>query len=159
MTSPVRVARVDSSTLDDAVALRYRWRTEEAGESARGLDEYASSFRTWFEGHAATHRGFLAVEGDEAVGCAWLASVERVPSPANPSRRAGMLQIVYVVPERRDAGVGTFLVSALAEVARRDGLEYLMVHPSTASFAFYRRMGFSDASSMLEWRLGLAAGP
>jgi hypothetical protein len=32
------------------------------------------------------------------------------------------------------------------------GLDYVAVHPSDASFAFYRRLGFSATDSVLELR-------
>lgn len=150
--SPLHVERADASSLGDLAALRYRWRTEESGELGGGPEVFAEQFRAWREEHAATHEGYVAREDGVAVGCAWLAIVARVPSPENIERRAGVLQSVYVVPERRNTGVGTALVETLIDVARRGGLDYLMVHPSLASFPFYRRLGFGDALRLLELR-------
>ena len=40
----------------------------------------------------------------------------------------------------------------VVEDAADAGLDYLLVHPSTASFPFYRRLGFEDADRALELR-------
>jgi N-acetylglutamate synthase-like GNAT family acetyltransferase len=57
-----------------------------------------------------------------------------------------------VEPASRNAGVGSDLVSVVLEDARAMGLDYVMVHPSTQSFDFYRRAGFAAAQRALELR-------
>jgi GNAT superfamily N-acetyltransferase len=95
----------------------------------------------------------LAFAEARPVGMAWLAIVDRIPGPAKWLRRAGSLQSVYVRPEERGQGIGTRLVGAAIGAARDRGLEYVSVHPSTRSFALYRRAGFVSAGGALELRL------
>ncbi len=63
-----------------------------------------------------------------------------------------MLQSVFVRPDLRGTGIGTQLVRLLIDEAHSMDLDYLMVHPSTASFDFYRRLGFGESGKVLELR-------
>jgi GNAT superfamily N-acetyltransferase len=102
--------------------------------------------------HRDTHLGYLAMEEEVAVGCAWLCVIDRIPGPGTFIRRSGALQSVYVRPARRNAGVGSELVGFVVSEARAMELDYLGVHPSERSFDFYRRLGFDAADRALELR-------
>lgn len=144
------VVRAEEKDLPTLVALRHRWRVTEGGERGRTLEEFESDFLEWFREHRATHFGYLSIIEGVAVGCAWLFVVDRVPGPGRFVRRAGMLQSVYVEPKLRNAGIGSELVRAVIDEARNMELDYVMVHPSSASFDFYRRLGFGESGKVLE---------
>jgi GNAT superfamily N-acetyltransferase len=146
----VRLAEaVDSDTLAE---LRFVWRSEEEGERGRSRELFTTEFATWLRANAGTHRAFIAEDDDRALGMAWLAVVHRVPGPERFTRLAGYLQSVYVRPEVRGRGIGTALVDAVIEDAREQGLDYLAVHPSEASFSLYERAGFARNDGVLELR-------
>jgi N-acetylglutamate synthase-like GNAT family acetyltransferase len=152
VSEDVEVARAGEGDLAVLASLRYRWRVEEAGERGEGVTVFEAKFRAWYDEHRATHAGYLAkVEGD-AIGCAWLYTIDRVPGPEKFVRRAGILQSVYVVPSQRSRGVGEGLVRRIIEDAKESELDYLMVHPSALSFSFYRRLGFTESQKLLELR-------
>lgn len=152
MLAPALVVRADDKDLSALAALRYRWRVGEEGESGRDLEEFESEFRGWYAEHQKTHSAYLSFLDDVAVGCAWLFVVDRIPGPGRFVRRSGMLQSVYVRPELRSTGIGTQLVRFIIDEAHAMDLDYLMVHPSTASFDFYRRLGFDESGKVLELR-------
>ncbi len=145
-------ARAGEGDLAQLAALRYEWRIGEAGERGAGAALFEEQFREWYDAHRATHVGYLATLDAAAIGCAWLCTIERVPGPEKLIRRAGILQSVYVVPPQRNRGVGEGLVRRIIEDAKEGELDYLMVHPSTPSFSFYRRLGFVESEKLLELR-------
>lgn len=146
------IARGGDRDLASLIALRYQWRMDEEGERGRSLEEFESEFLTWYSDHRQTHTGYLSFVDGVAAGCAWLFVVDRIPGPGRLVRRSGMLQSVYVQPELRSTGIGTQLVQFVIDEARVMELDYLMVHPSSSSFDFYRRLGFSDSGKVLELR-------
>jgi GNAT superfamily N-acetyltransferase len=86
------------------------------------------------------------------AGMAWLALHDRVPNPARFDRRTGDVQSVYVVPEARDAGVGTALLEAVLTEARDRELAHVTVHSSERAASLYLRFGFRDGRRWFEWR-------
>jgi GNAT superfamily N-acetyltransferase len=96
----------------------------------------------------------LALEGETVVGLAalsYLWTLER-------GGRAAWLDELYVLPERRDAGIGAALVTAAIATARAAGalavdLEIEAGHERAA--ALYRRSGFAPLSRQ-HWTLRLA---
>lgn len=153
LESPVVVREAVSDDAAALAALRFRWQSIESGRVGLDPGAYAAELARWMGDHAATHRAFLALRGQDPVAMAWLAVVDRVPSPAELRRRAAILQSVYVAPEHRDAGVGSALVRHVVDAARESGYSYVMVHPSERSFLFYERLGFVATGGELELRL------
>lgn len=152
MTTNANVFRAGSANISDLAALRFQWRTEEGGEKGLSREGFELKFFEWFEKHRESHRAYVATIDGKSVGCAWLFVVERIPGPEKFVRRAGIVQSVYVQPAYRGAEIGTKLLESLISDARTMQLDYLMTHPSTASFAFYRRLGFDAADQALELR-------
>jgi len=138
--------------VSDLAALRFQWRTEEAGEKGLSREGFEVKFFEWYEKHRGSHLAYVATIDGTSVGCAWLFVVERIPGPEKFVRRAGNVQSVYVKPVYRGGGVGTKLIESLISDARTMQLDYLTTHPSPASFPFYRRLGFEAADRTLELR-------
>jgi GNAT superfamily N-acetyltransferase len=137
--------------------LRWRWRVDERGAlggagTEKDEAEFVAYFTGWVTGHRATHTPFVVEVDGEVCGMAWLMAADRVPAPELTDRRTGDVQAVYVAPERRDAGVGAALMDAVLAEARRRGLEHVTVHSSTRAVPFYRRAGFVDGETWLDWR-------
>jgi len=129
-----------------ALAGRRTWRDGD------GHDTFVAAFTAWMAEHAGSHHAWLAEASAAPVGMAWLAVVNRVPGPGRWLRLSGNLQSVYVIPERRGAGVGRLLVDAAIAMARDSGIDYVSVHPSERSFPLYRRARFNDYPGVLELR-------
>jgi GNAT superfamily N-acetyltransferase len=94
-----------------------------------------------------------------AGAMAWLAIVDRVPSPATPVRTNGYIQSVYVIPPLRNAGHGSVLLQAVVDEAKQLGLDYLAVHPSQFAFPFYKRLGFAPTARVLEMDFRVRVDP
>ena len=148
----IQCRRADAKDVGDLASLRYTWRVEERGERGLESSEFESQLREWMSRHRETHLGYLATRDDVPVGCAWLCIIDRVPGPGTFIRRAGALQSVYVRPAQRNVGIGSELVRFVLGEAGSMKLDYLGVHPSERSFAFYRRLGFTAAGRALELR-------
>lgn len=92
--------------------------------------------------HAATGRLLVARE-DAVVGFAMVA-IERGTFQRDVER--GVLEAIYVVPERRDEGIGSALVAAAEQELRERGATVFSLEALAANDAarrFYRRHGFS----------------
>jgi GNAT superfamily N-acetyltransferase len=145
----VRIAA--DGDFDALAALQWQWRIEEWGRRAESsVAAFRAAFKTWAAAHGHSHIPFVAVRDATPVGMAWLAVIERVPTPHRWTRLAATLQSVYIVPGTRNSGAGASLVRAVLDHARSLGVDYVLVHPSERSFPFYRRLGFAETGRHLE---------
>ena len=158
---PATTVRFASPADLPAVArLRWRWVVEESGATdAMSEDEFVPTFVAWAADHADSHRCVVAERDGAVIGMAWLALTARVPSPRAPRRLSGDLQCVYVVPDARDAGVGTRLVEAIVEEADRLGVERVVVHSSERAVPAYDRAGFASDEQLRHRRLRPVGAP
>lgn len=146
----MEVRRAGPDDVEALTDLRWKWRVEERGESGMDRAEFSAHFRSWVESHDQSHPAWVGRLDGPVVGMAWLAVLERIPSPGSPRRRSGSLQSVYVRPEARSLGLGARLVAAVIDEAVRRELEYIVVHPTERAISLYRRAGFSERPGALE---------
>ncbi|MFG1869236.1 GNAT family N-acetyltransferase [Micromonospora arborensis] len=146
----VTVRRASDADAPALARLRWRRAVQERGYQGDNLDELVETLGDWMRGHPE-HRAFVAEAAGEAVGMAWLAVLDRVPTATRYARRGGDVQSVFVVPELRDRRVGALLMSAVLDEARRLELEHVTVHSSTRAVPFYERNGWTHDPEWLSW--------
>ncbi|MGW3965253.1 GNAT family N-acetyltransferase [Amycolatopsis sp. NPDC005003] len=144
----VRAAR--PAELETVAGLRWRWVAERDGLPDAGRDAFVREFAAWARENAATHRCLVLVRAGRVLGMAFLAITPRVPTPSAPSRAAGDVQSVYVVPEARDGGLGGQLIDGVLRLAAELGLERVTVHSSPRAVPAYERRGFAVAPELLQ---------
>lgn len=136
---------VRKATVADAATLAgLRWRATRPDENGHSGPDHAfvEFFASWVTDHLPTHLPFLAEVDGEPVGMAWLMVAERVPAPTQPRRRCGDVQSVYVVPERRNGGIGAALLETVLIEAKELELEHVTVHANDRAVPLYLRAGF-----------------
>jgi len=134
--------------------MRWQWNID-AGPVTENADAFVAAFCDWMNSHTDSHVAFVAQDNDtgDAVGMAWLACLARPPDPGELDRRVGDLQSVYVVPNLRNLGVGSALISAVVDHARGIGMERLTVTAGSRSGPLYLRHGFTAAERLLQLTL------
>ncbi|WP_033306386.1 GNAT family N-acetyltransferase [Streptomyces iakyrus] len=144
----IRPAR--PAELAAVATLRWEWLVENGSEDLGEREGFVRHFVTWARENANSHRCMVLVRDDRVIGMAWLAVVQRVPTPRAPRRASGDLQCVYVVPEARDGGLGGRLIQAVLDGARELGLERVTVHSSPRAIPAYARSGFQGSPRLLQ---------
>ncbi|WP_262851616.1 GNAT family N-acetyltransferase [Mumia quercus] len=151
----MHVRRAEAADTRALAALRVRWTEELRGP----VDDptFDDRFAEWFARESAQRVAWLAETDDGApVGMLNAMLFERMPRPGASPSRWGYVANVYVVPECRDAGVGSRLMEALTSYADEAGLVRLVLSPTERSVPFYERAGFTGDHDLL---LRRPAGP
>jgi GNAT superfamily N-acetyltransferase len=136
--------------LGTVAELRWQWILENEGTPVTTLDEFVDRFVRWARENASSHRCMVMVRGDVVIGMAWLAVIQRVPSPRALERASGDVQCVYVVPDERNNGLGGRLIDVILELAHELGLERVTVHSSARAISAYARHGFAVSPRLLQ---------
>jgi GNAT superfamily N-acetyltransferase len=149
----VTVRPAEQGELGAVAGLRWQWILENEGAAPAAVDreDFIRHFVTWAERNASSHRCMVLAGSDSGIlGMAWLAVVQRVPTPHALDRASGDLQCVYVVPAARDAGLGGRLITETLARARDLGLERVTVHSSPRAIPAYARQGFENSPRLLQ---------
>ncbi|MDH6237108.1 GNAT family N-acetyltransferase [Cryobacterium sp. CG_9.6] len=146
----LEVRLANPSELAQVALLRWESILEKDGIPTTTLPEFIESFTRWAGENGASHRCTVALRDGAVIGMAWLAIVQRVPSPRLLIRASGDLQGVYVRAENREFGVGSALISSVLELARGMNLERVTVHSSPRAIRAYVRNGFTASAELLQ---------
>lgn len=156
MTLPVRATSVRTASQGDGSAmaeLREQWRLE-SHQTALGSDAtFSARFLAWFNSELAAGSLAWVAEDVQVVGMLVMFVHQRMPEPARPTTSWGYIGNVFVHPARRNAGIGTALLSAAIDEAKHRQLARLVLNPSPQSVPLYRRAGFSGNHALLTLEL------
>jgi len=95
---------------------------------------------------------WMATSSDAVVGTLWLQLIEKLPNPVGHRDYHGYVSSVYVVPQLRNAGVGSALLRACVAEADSRGVDALFLWPTDRSRPLYQRYGFEVRKDLLERR-------
>ncbi|MDR2501998.1 MAG: GNAT family N-acetyltransferase [Oscillospiraceae bacterium] len=99
-----------------------------------------------------TQEHLLATEGGAVIGFCHVSQAETEPYASIAPHRFANIVDLFVLPERRSAGVGSALLRAAADWAKRrklDYLELLVLAENKRAHSFYLRSGFGAASTTM----------
>lgn len=143
MTIDYRIAAVNELT--QIADLRWRLHVDDEPLDDRGayerfIAEFLDVHEAEWKSSEVTH--WVAVKGARVVAVMSVVIVRKIPRPGNLHGRWGYLANSYVLPEVRNAGVGSQLLAAIKSWAIGESLELLVVWPSEMAYPFYERAGF-----------------
>jgi GNAT superfamily N-acetyltransferase len=138
----MEIRQAGERDLASLISLRRQW-------TGGGDPTFESRWEEWFRREQDRRVFWLAVISGEPVGTTNLMVFERMPRPGGPSGRWGYLANMFVVEEHRDHGVGSALIAALIDHARRLQLVRIVLSPTVRSIPFYQRAGFGPADELL----------
>lgn len=149
------VATIRQADLSDAAELaRLRWdfSPEEVASASQSFAEFTEDFAAWL-GDALTGGNWVIWVGEcenRLVGNVYVQAIAKVPRPGRFEACYGYVTNVYLEPDFRNRGIGTQLLMAAIDRARKDELELLIVWPSEESVEYYKRAGFAPSGEAME---------
>ena len=151
----VHIRRAVSSDGPALARLRWNFREEDGelplGDFKQFLSRYLEHYWHGIDSGIWVH---WVVEAEGTIVAHMAVQVQDgVPRPATPRDRWGWLTDCYTIPEERNKGHGAGLLAAIQAWAREEGLELLLVSPSSRSVPFYGRAGFGPAGEWLQLSL------
>jgi GNAT superfamily N-acetyltransferase len=153
-SSQFRIRRAGPGDASDLARLRYTFRIEldPPTEEESGFVHRCTEWMAQRLAPGGTWRCWVAVLGSTLVGTLWLQLIEKLPNPVGHLGWHGYVSSVYVVPELRNAGIGSGLLTACLNECRAQGVDAVFLWPSARSRALYQRHGFEVRNDLLELR-------
>lgn len=94
-------------------------------------------------------RAWVALRENRIIGQVWLDTLQKVPNPIAERERHAYLSNLYVQPTERGA-VGTRLLETAIAWADDNGVDRVVLWPSSRSVTLYLRHGFTRDGEVME---------
>lgn len=96
------------------------------------------------------HTYWLAEVAGLIIAHVFVHRIDLVPRPCQLRDRFGYVTNNYTRPAYRNQGIGAELMRHVAEWARAEDFELLIVYPSEEAVTFYQRAGFRAENDVME---------
>ena len=129
---------------ENLAILRWALRTDDS-EPADSITKqrFIQDFVAWMSAMPVTDLvHWVAEQDDQLIGVVSVRIIPMMPSPENLNDQFGYVTNTYVLPQHRNKGVGTSLLSEVKSWALREKLELLVVWPSDRAYPLYERAGY-----------------
>jgi GNAT superfamily N-acetyltransferase len=143
------------ATPDDASTLahmRYVFRASlgDAVEDEASFIERTSAWMAQRLGEDLAWRCWVVVHQGAIAGHLWLQMIEKIPNPVIEQERHAYITNVYVDPELRAGGIGGQLMDAALAFCREQGVDSVILWPTSRSRSLYARHGFAVRDDIME---------
>jgi GNAT superfamily N-acetyltransferase len=137
LSGDVRIRIAGACDVPMLAMLRALW-TPEADHDP----DFEERLAAWLMTDGERRTTWLATTEGEPIGMASLFEYRRMPRPRTPDSRWGYVSNMFVVEERRNAGIGMALLDAIIATARERRYVRLVLSPAQRALPFYERAGF-----------------
>ena len=147
----VRLATLDD--VDELVQMRWDFSAEDYGVSTVSFEEFYQICSGFLINAIESGNWYIwvAEAGGKLVSHMYLQLIHKVPRPGkSPDPCYGYVTNVYTRPAFRGQGIGTEIHVAMEKWSKENGVEFLILWPSSNSVQFYKRNGFSPSEEAVE---------
>lgn len=96
---------------------------------------------------------WLAEDKDRIISHVSVHIINNIPNPNRLINKWGYVTNSYTKKEYRNQGVGSELIQHAINEVKSVDIETLIVWPSDKSFDFYKRAGFTENNSIMEFQI------
>ena len=146
------------ATPDDAETLahmRYAFRAS-LGPAVEDEASFVARCAAWMAqrlGEDGPWRCWVAVQAGAIAGHLWLQTIEKIPNPVVELERHAYITNVFVAEALRGGGLGQRLMDAALAYCRGQGVDSVILWPTSRSRTLYARNGFAVPDDIMEANL------
>src|SRR5213596_726499 len=135
--------------------MRYRFRAE-LGSPAEPKSQFVRRCTSWmkkrFRVRSSPWRCWVIDDGKQLLGHVCVHLFEKMPNPVNEPELHAYVTNFYVVPEKRDRGLGRKLLNEALSWCGAQGVDAVILWATPESKALYRRCGLATSADIFELR-------
>ncbi|TLS36174.1 GNAT family N-acetyltransferase [Pseudalkalibacillus caeni] len=136
--------------------IKMRWdNTIEFDESKKdeSYEDFEKECQTFLENALSSSQWYIWVAEDkeEIASHIYVELIQKVPRPGRITQPFAYMTNVYTIPEYRNAGVGSKLLSTINKWIRENNYEFVIVWPSEESIHYYQKNGYVHCTEPMEY--------
>jgi ribosomal protein S18 acetylase RimI-like enzyme len=136
--------------------IRMRWDTTiEFDESKKieSFDDFEKECHSFLENALNNGQWFIwvAEENAKLISHIYIEIIDKVPRPGRITYPFAYMTNVYTVPEFRNKGVGSKLLSSINSWIKESKYEFVIVWPSDEAINYYKKNGYVHCKEPMEY--------
>ena len=151
----VKIRLAGSGDWKALAEMRYRFRAE-LGSPTEPKSQFVRRCTSWirkrFDVGSSPWRCWVIEDGKELLGHVCVELFEKMPNPVNEEELHAYVTNFYVVPEKRDQGLGKKVLEKALSWCRGQGADAIILWASPGSKSLYRRCGLVKPADIFELR-------
>jgi GNAT superfamily N-acetyltransferase len=116
---------------------------EEFELECQGFLENALNSGQWFI--------WIAEDKEKIVSHIYIELIQKVPRPGRITHPFAYMTNVYTIPEYRNEGVGSKLLSSINKWIKENKYEFVIVWPGDESIKYYKKNGYVHCTEPMEY--------
>lgn len=144
----------DSNDIDQLIKMRWNFTVEHDESKMKcSFTEYETEFRSFFKKALTSGQWFVWVveEGGKIVSHIYIELIQKVPRPGRVTHPFVYMTNVYTVPEYRNMGIGSKLLSFINNWIKENEYEFVIVWPSNEAITYYQKNGYVHSNEPMEY--------
>ncbi|MEH7238006.1 GNAT family N-acetyltransferase [Bacillus sp. JJ1562] len=94
---------------------------------------------------------WVAEEDGKITSHIYIELIQKVPRPGRTTYPFAYMTNVYTVPEYRNTGIGSKVLSTINEWVKENNFEFVIVWPSEDSINYYKKNGYVICTEPMEY--------
>ncbi|MEI5908062.1 GNAT family N-acetyltransferase [Bacillus spongiae] len=136
--------------------IKMRWdNTIEFDESKKGesYEEFEIECQTFLESALNSKQWFIWVAEVEnkIVSHIYIELIQKVPRPGKVTHPFAYMTNVYTIPEYRNGGVGSKVLSLINKWIKENNFEFVIVWPSDEAINYYKKNDYVHCTEPMEY--------
>lgn len=143
----IRLAQ--NKDIDQLIQMRWDFTVEHKKEAAKSnIVKFQSECRLFLEHAIESPSWFIWIAeiNEQVVSHIYLELIHKVPRPGRITHPFVYMTNVYTIPEHRNKGVGSQLLTVVNKWMETNEYEFVIVWPSDDSIAFYERNSYVNCN-------------
>jgi len=150
-----RIRVATSGDWNALAEMRYQFRSE-VGSPTEAKSRFVRRCTSWmkkaFGADSTAWRCWVLDDGKQLLGHVWVQLLEKIPNPVDEPELHAYVTNFYVVPEKRDRGLGRKLLNEALSWCRTQGCDAVILWATPESRSLYRRCGLVKSADIFELR-------
>lgn len=136
--------------------IRMRWDfTIEYDESKKeeSYHDFEKECQQFLKEALASDKWFIwiAEENGKIASHIYIELIQKVPRPGRITYPFAYMTNVYTVPEYRNTGIGSKVLSSINKWVKENNFEFVIVWPSNESINYYKKNGYVHSTEPMEY--------
>lgn len=145
-----------AETKDINQLIKMRWDSTIEFDESKKNESYGNfkrEFQAFLENALNSSQWYIWVAEDEGkiASHIYIQLIQKVPRPGRITHPFAYMTNVYTIPEYRNSGIGSKVLSSINQWIKDNNYEFVIVWPSDEAVNYYKKNGYVHCTEPMEY--------